>query len=659
MGADQISVRCADGARRKGMTRVVRMLGGSAALALLLAVSPARADFAIESDTLDISGFVESAISLRDRRGLSKFRNTMQIEVNKEWGDLWIFDNVSTTVILRASYDAVHDINDDEYGDEAGGSINIQSLGVPSGSVPWGGGLSVPALLPVGGAFDLRANPNEGLVVLADHISDPEGGVSFGVPVRPCDKDSRGCLKGYMDDSLNDLRFPEFAHRADFLREAYVDAAVPLGLTRSLNFRIGRQQVVWGRTDLFRVLDILNPVDFSRNNIYDELEDIRYPMWMLVGELRLGAVSMFEDLNFQVVWNVDRFRPSRLGQAGTPNIILDAGSFFRGFANCWDNGCTVSNFAPPLPLFNLPPGLYAYNFPPGVIGIRSVDLPAWKLSESQVGVRVEGIFKRVGFSLNFLRSRSHLPSLRGGIPADNPFSLPVDPAPRSHLVAFDIAFPRIHLVGGSLDFYVDPIKSVFRVELAHTWGEEFANTRDSRLFSRSKVIRYVVGWDRNTFIPLLNRRRSFLFSAQVFGEHLLDHVFRREILGPTGMPNWEENWIATLLIRGFYKSDRVSPQLIIAHDVRANATVFAPSIDWLISDSWRLIVGANLKRGRTRNRFDDCRTCNPFMLPIRSDPSDTTSQGLGGLEPLGRFRAGPIGMAEREDEIQITLRYRF
>jgi hypothetical protein len=24
---------------------------------------------------------------------------------------------------------------------------------------------------------------------------------------------------------------------------------------------------VWGRTDLFRVLDVLNPVDYSRNNI--------------------------------------------------------------------------------------------------------------------------------------------------------------------------------------------------------------------------------------------------------------------------------------------------------------------------------------------------------------------------------------------------------
>ena len=101
-----------------------------------------------------------------------------------------------------------------------------------------------------------------------------------------------------------------------------------------LGIRLGRQQIVWGRTDLFRVLDVINPVDFSRNNIYDELEDIRIPLWMLQLEYRFGATQTFDDLNFSVVWNFDKFRPANLGQAGTPNIILDAGSFFRGMKNC-------------------------------------------------------------------------------------------------------------------------------------------------------------------------------------------------------------------------------------------------------------------------------------------------------------------------------------
>jgi len=33
--------------------------------------------------------------------------------------------------------------------------------------------------------------------------------------------------------------------------------------------------------------------------------------------------------------------------------------------------------------------------------------------------------------------------------------------------------------------------------------------------------------------------------------------------------------------------------------------------------------------------------------------------GLTGYEPLGRFRAGPIGMANKEDEVFVTVRYKF
>jgi hypothetical protein len=35
------------------------------------------------------------------------------------------------------------------------------------------------------------------------------------------------------------------------------------------------------------------------------------------------------------------------------------------------------------------------------------------------------------------------------------------------------------------------------------------------------------------------------------------------------------------------------------------------------------------------------------------------SMGLASAEPLGRFRAGPIGTAMYEDEVFFTLRYKF
>lgn len=602
-----------------------------------------------EDGTAEVHGFVENATFRRQGVGLSKSRNTVQIEGDKSFGDIGIFKNVTFHGEFRGTYDAVYDLNDDEFGDKAGGAINLQNTAT-NGFVPHGGGL------PLSGGFNStnpnapNFNPNDGLVVLGNRTHGPGGGVTFGVPVRPCDKDNRGCIGDYLDYDSGDLRNPEFNERLDFLREAYVDFSMPINDFEEWSFRVGRQQVVWGRTDLFRVLDVLNPVDFSRNNIYDELEDIRYPMWMATAEYRMGPKLGFEDLNLQFVWNFDKFRPHNLGQGGTPNSILDAGSFFRGLKNCWDNGCTVSNFAAN--------GTLATDFPSQVIGIRQANLPEWSLQNSQVGMKLEGVYDGIGFSLNALHYRSQLPSLRGGIPARNPFDLSVPLQSYDHLIAFDIDFPRVTLFGGSLDFYVDPLKSVVRAEVAYTQGEEFANTLRPRLFSESDVVRWVVGIDRNTFIPFLNKNRAFLISGQIFGQHLLDHELEQRQFGPAGIAEWEDNYIATLLVKGFYQNDRVSPQVIFAHDFRAAATAIAPSVDWLISNSLRLTVGANFKVGAGVKQFDDCRSCRPFPQ-LQDVTGNTNSQGLGGFEPLGRFRSGPIGMSRAEDEIQMVLRYRF
>lgn len=616
-------------------------------IATALSMSNTAQAYTSEDGSFEVNGFVENASYYREHVGLSKSRNTLQLEASKKLNNVGVFSNVGVYGTFRASYDAVYDLNDDEFGDDAGGSVQIENV-AGGGTVPFGGGIVLP-----GGDFDSIANPNSGLQNLGHDLHDTDGGVDFGVPVRPCDKDSRGCIDGYGDLSSNELRHPEFNDRFDFIRELYAEGSIENADGTSWTARVGKQQVIWGRTDLFRVLDVINPVDYSRHNIYDELEDIRIPMWMATLERHFGASEAFDDLNMQLVWNFDKFRPSNIGQGGSPYAILDAGNFFRAMNNCWENGCTVANFAG---------GALATDFPKHAIGIRKAHLPSWSLKNSQLGFKIEGETKGVGFSLNALTFRSQLPSLRGGIKANNPFTPEIESEIYPYLIAFDIHFPRVNLIGGSLDFYADSIKSVFRVEAAYTSGEEFANTLQPKLYSESDVFRYVVGWDRPTFIPFLNKNRAFLLSAQVFGQYLVDH--ERENIGgvDAGIPDEELNHIATFLMKGWYKNDQLSPQVIIAHDFGAKATTIAPSVDWLVNDNLRITLGANIKVGDTAKEFDDCRACNPFP-PFTAgggnvNPGDTAFR-LGGYEPLGRFGAGPIGMAQNEDEVQLTLRYRF
>jgi hypothetical protein len=148
----------------------------------------------------------------------------------------------------------------------------------------------------------------------------------------------------------------------------------------------------------------------------------------------------------------------------------------------------------------------------------------------------------------------------------------------------------------------------------------------------------------------------------LFGQHLLDHEEHRGAWGKYGMPDHEHNHIATFLMKGWYQNDRVSPQIIMAHDFEASSSVAAPSLEWLYSDNLKITFGANVKFGDGAQKYNDCRDCNPWAPFTSSGVAPHPAAGplgLTGYEPLGRFRAGPIGMANKEDEVFVTVRYKF
>ena len=76
----------------------------------------------------------------------------------------------------------------------------------------------------------------------------------------------------------------------DALREAYVDAEVD-----DWSIRAGKQQVVWGTADGMKLLDTINPTDYSEM-AQNQMEDSRIPVWMINAETGLEKGG-----NFQVV----------------------------------------------------------------------------------------------------------------------------------------------------------------------------------------------------------------------------------------------------------------------------------------------------------------------------------------------------------------------
>jgi hypothetical protein len=88
-------------------------------------------------------------------------------------------------------------------------------------------------------------------------------------------------------------------------------------------------------------------------------------------------------------------------------------------------------------------------------------------------------------------------------------------------------FPRVNLLGGSMDFQVPDANAAVRVEAAFTDGEEFANTAKPELYSKNRVFRAVIGVDRPTFIPFISETSATLISGQLFYQHIFDHEWER------------------------------------------------------------------------------------------------------------------------------------
>ncbi|MEW6272870.1 MAG: DUF1302 family protein, partial [Thermodesulfobacteriota bacterium] len=102
-------------------------------------------------------------------------------------------------------------------------------------------------------------------------------------------------VTGARDGSFNDI--PRSARDAvkweNTLREAYIDvdfADIPLSL------RLGRQQIVWGETDNFRLLDRVNALDLTWH-LQQEIEigrgwdQLRIPYWMIKWLWRLDDIG--------------------------------------------------------------------------------------------------------------------------------------------------------------------------------------------------------------------------------------------------------------------------------------------------------------------------------------------------------------------------------
>ncbi len=317
-----------------------------AVLALAVFAAPVQARITLDAlgGELEVEGFLKSEVRARVGAGattLGQWIQRLQIEAALSYTNVGMFDELTFVAIGRPEYDIVQDMGDlsSRYGEgttkpsmaqRENFNVTTDALGFGGfqfagfGSTSTGGigklvsqGMVNQSFLDQNFEVDFRQG---GGSLNQTYEFSPTGGAfgagfgnvsAFPLVVQKSSNlnlDCKRCVDYNLDNIDVATANTDSNGRLYPFRELYVD-----GIVGDWWLRVGKQQIVWGKTDFFRLQDVINPVDFGQHFFFDSFEDIRIPQWMASIQYKAGAIGPLTDNAFQVVWNFDEFQQVGLG----------------------------------------------------------------------------------------------------------------------------------------------------------------------------------------------------------------------------------------------------------------------------------------------------------------------------------------------------------
>jgi len=343
------------------------------------------------------------------------------------------------------------------------------------------------------------------------------------------------------------------------LREVYIDFKLK---NAPLSFRIGRQQVIWGESDQFRVMDVINPIDVTWHFQIESWDEIRTPQWLAKGLWDIGEVGPLSDAFLEVVYNPFDFQPGyrvdflprpwaapypdplRAGQIQTDKTgtlttplfnlqgtSLSRGDFKRNPQEASEVGARFHAVTPQGFEFALN-YLYGRGRTPGGSNVN--------------GLKIEDIFVSATGDPNHLSSISTVP-IKGYFrfvdAKGRTAILPVRPV----YVVGKLIYPYNHIFGMTGNYFEgDYTQAVLRFETLYTMGEPFQTTDPTTLvpvralgnadanlktygrspigFTKRDMWIGMAGFDRPTWIRFLNPKATWFLTAQFFWTYVNGNV---------------------------------------------------------------------------------------------------------------------------------------
>ena len=318
------------------------------------------------------------------------------------------------------------------------------------------------------------------------------------------------------------------------LRELFVEA--DWGRTF---LTIGKQQIVWGKADGLKVLDVLNPQDF-REFILDDFDDSRIPLWSVNAEIPL------KDIVVQLVWIPDP----------TYHALPEPDSVYA--------------FTSPLLVPSPPPGV-------GVV-VQEVDKPKRFFADSDAGIRLSTFWKGWDLTLNYLYHYYDLPVLF------QERSL----SPEGPRVTVTPRYERSHLVGGTFSNAFGDM--TVRGEVGFSFDRFFLadDLDDIDGVVETDELAYVLGLDWYGI-------EETLISLQLFQSWIVDD-------NPSLVRD-KVNTTLTLLLQREFINDRLVPSILWLHNVNQNDGLARPKVTFELRDEIKIWTGFDVFYGKQDGLF--------------------------------------------------------
>ncbi len=115
-------------------------------------------------------------------------------------------------------------------------------------------------------------------------------------------------------------QYKAFTFPENGFREMNLDVDFGDVMGHRLSMKLGKQQIVWGESDLFRSIDIANPLRLDQNQAVGEaFEDFRSPIWAVKFLYDIGNVGSFLSNVGLELFYTPRWRPI------TQHLVLEGG----------------------------------------------------------------------------------------------------------------------------------------------------------------------------------------------------------------------------------------------------------------------------------------------------------------------------------------------